>query len=145
MIRAATEADVPALIEMGRRFHDATPYVGIVTFNEAEFERSLLGMMDAAAALLRVLDNGSGPVGMIGAVSGRHFISGETAVWECFWWVDPQHRGRGALLLTAFEEWSWAIGATLVCTSLLASDDRTKHLYERRGYRMGEVGFVKGI
>jgi RimJ/RimL family protein N-acetyltransferase len=131
VIRAATEADIPALVAMGREFRAQTGYHRVIAEDAAQmatFCRQLLGGLGT----ILVLEDDGGLIGMIGLTCLPHFLSGEVTAGEVFWWVDLAHRGRGLRLLRAAEAWARAQGA--VSLQMIAPDARVERLYERLGY-----------
>lgn len=102
---------------------------------------------DSVAALLTgLIENGVCLVGddcMAGAVIFDHpFNRAHKAAQELFWWSE----GRAGLrLLSALEDAVRAAGAaSLVMISLQAVDpEPTGRIYERRGFRLLEHGYIK--
>lgn len=125
-MRQATTADIPALVEMGHRFHDAKrePFPFIAD--------------DFAASMERLIKHG------FVAIEGRGFIAGAIApalqnvghltAHEILWWSED---GNGAALLAAFEAWAAQHGAG-VKVSHKASDKAVTRLLRRHGYAPSE-------
>lgn len=121
-MRQATRADLPALVDMGRRFHaaKAEPFPFVAD--------------DFAASMGRIIDNG------FVAIEGRGFIAGCLApaiqnaghltAHEILWWSED---GHGAALLAAFEAWAASHGAD-VRVSHKAADRAVTRLLRRKGY-----------
>jgi GNAT superfamily N-acetyltransferase len=142
VIRAATEADIPALVAMGCQFRAQTGYHAVIAESAtqmATFCRQLLGGLGT----ILVLEDEGVLVGMIGLHCGPHFLSGEIAAGEVFWWVDPAHRGKGLRLLRAAEAWAREQGATSL--QMIAPDARVERLYERLGYRAIERTYQRRL
>lgn len=146
MIRRALLSDLPAIVEMGKRFLAASPYVDVIP-------DSAVHMTALATQLLTTGDNGTvivadAPsrelVGMIGLVAAPHFLSGERTAGEVFFWIEPGARGPlGRELMTAGETWARFVGASAV--QLIAPDHRVGIFYERRGYRAIETTYWKRL
>lgn len=67
---------------------------------------------------------------------------------ELVWWMEPGHRGRGALeLFRAFEYWAIEIKkCDIICvTSMPDEDPRLEDYYKRKGYTMKERTWSKEI
>ena len=134
MIRRATEADIPAIVEMGAEFHEFGPYRDIPYDPEAT-GAFVGGVIHAGAVFIH-------DQGMIGGClvplyfNPRHFIAS-----ELFWWAKRDGRG----LLRAFEGWARETGARAVTLSALETDrvNLTAKLFERLGYQRREIGFLK--
>lgn len=136
MIRAATLDDIPALLEMGRRFSNKAELAEHVGYDAASME-----------ATFHALIEGGHPVfiserGAIGGTSTPHpFNHSHIMGQELFWWSEG---GDGLRLLKAFEGWCADNCHSLRMITLEAIEpERTGKLYERRGYRPLEHGYIK--
>lgn len=134
MIREAKHDDIPAMLEMGRKFADRS---GV----EVGFCR------DSVAALLAgLIDNGIclfGPDCMAGAILFDHpFNRSHRAAQELFWWSEGRN---GLRLLDALERAVRASGAnSLTMITLEAvSPEATGRLYARKGFRVLEHSYMK--
>lgn len=136
MIRFADEADIPRFIEMGRRFHAASPYAGM-PFDDAAVADLLRRMMAAEHAA--VLCHDHGVIG--GALAPLFFSPASVMASELFWWADRD----GMSLLVHFEAWAEAMGARGVTMSTLAGSDRLVRILERRGYRPAESAMMRAF
>lgn len=141
LIRAAVAADIPRMVEMGRRFLSNSPYKKHL----ADSPETMTGLGE------RILRNEGGGIlvseqngkitGMLGFIVYEHFISGEKVGGEVFWWVEPEHRGDGVRLLREAEKCVKSAGAKSM--QMIAPDDRVKELYLRSGYEFMESSFVR--
>lgn len=140
MIRQATEADLPALLEMGRKFHAASPW-RVIPFSDERFAQSVRAQLAGAGTYLV----NEALTGMIGMVSGPvYFAENVTVAQETAWWCEDP---RDALkLLQAAEEWARGVGASHVCMVRLEGvTERLGPFYERRGYAPTEHYYLKGL
>ncbi len=140
-VRRATMADIPAIVRMGCLFLASSAYRDVLRENPAQmaaFAEVLIGREDG---YLAVMDEDTKAVGMIGFLAVPHFFSGDVIATEVIWWLDPDARGAGRLLLDAAEGWAHEIGA--VAIQMIAPDPRVGRLYERRGYRFVESAWQK--
>lgn len=131
MIRQATGADIPQLVEWMARFREAseTP----VPFDPDHTARFLGGLIGAGV----VLTNGRG---MIGGMIAPAFCSGKwLQAHELFWWAES----GGLALLRAFEAWAKGQGAAEVRMSSLASLPRAGAVLSRKGYAATELSYSK--
>jgi GNAT superfamily N-acetyltransferase len=145
MIRAATEADYPDVIAMGRKFYEALPYLDI-PYSEASAARWLNLMRDQGALL--IAESGGAVVGMAGALFSQFIFNDQYRVGaELMWWIEPAFRaeGIGSQLLEALEKAAYDAGC--VRWSMIAvidgTEERIGKLYERCGYTQSERTFVK--
>lgn len=142
-IRPAVSADIPALMPMARNFHAASGYSDLVGFCQDSMAATFAGLI--AQGIIVVADRG----GLIGAVGGMPvpmpFNHGHRTMSELFWWVEPEHRGVGPVLLEAFEDYAHAIGCGLVTMASLEAQNPAlvDRLYRRRGYRAVEHTYVR--
>lgn len=143
MIRRATDADVPRLVEMGRAFLAGTRYAGAIRENPAQMAETAAGLIASEAGELLVAERGGQVVGMIGLLLYTHPLSGDRVASELFWWVDPDHRGQGIALLRAGERWARACGA--VALQMIAPSDDVERLYERLGFVRIEAQYQRGL
>lgn len=142
-IRVAGEADLPAILDMGAKFHafsgDAVPYC------PTSAEASIRGLLASGFVVLAV--EAGRPIGMIGvAVVPLFFNFSATMAQELMWWVDQDQRGGGAAmrLIRAAEDEARARGAVRLHMARLAnSPPHLAPLYDRLGYRPSEFAHVK--
>ncbi len=141
MIRDATHDDIPVMVEMGKRFADAARLEQIAGVDEASLRFTLQHLIDSDNGIL-LTGEGCVAGGMVvPAYWNAHHLTGQ----ELFWWVDPEHRGVGVLLLDALENTAREMGAKSwgMITLDAIRPKATGRLYERRGYRLTEHAYVK--
>lgn len=143
MIREATVDDIPALLVMCRRFHEASPY-GERDFVDADAARTLEGLLTLGRAAIFVCDEGE-ICGMMGvAASPTMFDHQLEIVQETFWWCQG---GDAQGLRQAGEEWARDRGAALFSMACLENDraETMARLYRRSGYAPVERHFIKAL
>ena len=143
MIRDATSADIPRLVEMGTRFLTETVYSGRVAVNPTAMTRTLELLLASDVGALFVSEADGVLTGMIGLLVFEHPITGERTAQELFWWVEPEHRGYGLRLLKRGEQWAATAGAHQV--HMIAPTPAVGQLYERLGYGYLEAAYQKAI
>ena len=147
MIRPATLADLPALGEIGARFHEEAGLSDIAEYVSADCQQSIAKMIQSADGIVIVAEADGQIIGVAGGLAHPlYFNFGHRSGMELFWWVDPPHRnGLGAQLFSALENEARALG----CESwmMIALDKvqpkATGRLYQRRGYRASEHTYIK--
>lgn len=114
-IRFATLADVPQLIEFGRRLH-ATTRFRVYDYDAVRLERNLCALIDnrMGSHCFFVAEDDKGRI--VGALVGcldRHFFSDLLVASVVNYLVLPERRmsGAGLRLLTAFRKWAENRGA----------------------------------
>lgn len=137
MIRLATEADVPRLLGMGRRFADKAKLIEHVGYDPVDMEYTFRHMIADVNCFLMI-----GETGAIGGMKARHpFNNSHWIAQELFWWSEGR---EGLRLLGALEDWAAEHCHSLRMITLKAvSPERMGVLYERRGYRLIEHGYLK--
>jgi hypothetical protein len=136
VIRPASSADIPKLLEMGETFSQKAKLADHVGYDP-----------DSMAETFAALIEGGHPVfigdsGAIGATSTRHpFNRAHIIAQELFWWSEGR---EGLRLLSALEEWCAVHCHSLRMITLEAVEpERTGRLYQRRGYAPLEHGYVR--
>lgn len=137
MIREATDADIPQLLEWGQRFADRARLCEHVGYDPASMARTFALMIDDPAHVIFINERGA-----IGGLSGPHpFNHSHYHAEELFWWSEG---GGGLELLRALERWAKAKCGSLQMKTLEAIEpERTGQLYSRLGFTAMEHGFVK--
>lgn len=138
MIRFATKADIPRIVELGSQSLVDGPY------------RNIIGDVPTVTAKLAdyVIDNGrvvlweqQGQVhGLLGFIVLPHYFTGELTANEIIWYVEKEYRGRASLeLLWAAEKAAFEMKA--VRMQLTAPNQEVGKIYEFCKYKMIEVGY----
>lgn len=143
MIRAATEGDVPRIMEMGLTFQRLY-YADKMPENREQLESTVRGLLTNEKARILVSENGHGVDGMISFVVTPHPFSGELDALELVWWVEPEARGTlGLRLLREAGQAAAQMGAKkLVMISPTPTIDQ---LYKKLGYTEVEKVFQRSL
>lgn len=145
MIRLATLADVPALVTMGQRFLEATDYGAHLATSPAHLEELARALLATDQAAIFVAEVGGVVVGCLALHVFPHPMSGEQTANELVWWVNPEARGVGLLLLRRGEQWAKAMGAqTLQMVAPQAATD-VQAFYQRAGFVPVETMYARRI
>jgi GNAT superfamily N-acetyltransferase len=142
LVRPATGADVPRIVEMGMRFAQMV-YGARLRPDPEALSALALRLMGMADSTLLVAEQDGAVVGMIGMMVYRHPMSAELVGTEVAWWIDPEHRGIGLRLLRAGETWARAQGA--VTFQMIAPTPDVERLYERMGFERMETTFQRRL
>lgn len=144
-VRNATLDDVPAIVEMSRKFYATTTYSGWSDFNADTVHALASGLAEHHVML--VADDGEKLIGMVGLFVAPFMFNGAvTAAYEVVWWVEPDEQGQGAgkALLAAIEPACRAKGCKAIqMVHLSTSPPQAAAIYERVGYRHTESSFTK--
>ncbi len=144
-VRHALATDIDALMRLGERFLATEPYRDLIQGNRFTLERTAEAFVRDAdkLALVAEADDGSA-VGMLLALAFAHPFSGDLAVSELVWWVDPEHRGGvGLRLYQALERWAVVLGARRLL--MVAPSLEIERLYHRLGYVPVERTYQKEL
>jgi GNAT superfamily N-acetyltransferase len=143
MIRRATAADVPRVLEMAARFIAETPYRDLIGASATHLADVLENVMADEYGVVLLSGTDAIVAGMIVVIVRPHPYSGESTAFELVWWVDPESRGDGIRLLRAAEAWATERGVTRM--QMVAPDVRVGALYERLGYQAIEVAYQRSL
>lgn len=149
MIRPATEADMPKILEMSMRFYPITSY-----WTKSKME---LDVEHVSVLILGLIENGmmhvaeieGKVVGMIGLVVMPFlFNPAYTTAGEIIWWVEPKHwsEGIGRALLQSVTPQAAKMGIrNIQMIDLANSPAQAGKLYESEGYELTERVWTKVI
>lgn len=131
MIRPATVADIPAIIDMIERLVRSVD--GPQRVCRIRTGETLAGLIHNPRSVVLVSGRG-----FIAGTITQTVISPEPVAVELGWFSEDR---SGLALLRAFEAWSADQGATLVKMS--CNGGAAQRILERAGYRMAEMAMVK--
>jgi len=145
MIRAATIADAPRLIEMAKAFLLQTRYGDTLRTNPDALE-ALVGQV-LELGYIAVADVDGRLEGMLAVVELTNPISGDPYADELVWWVEPDARSRsiGPKLLYSAERWAHGRGLPLIKMVAPVGALAVAQFYRRRGYEPVETSYMKRL
>lgn len=136
MIREATEADLPQLLEWGANFAESIDLPG--GYDPESAEAMFRQLIEIGILLI-------GEGGAVGALLhpapyNKAHITGQ----ELFWWVEPEHRGNGTgkALFEALQAAVSEAGAGSFTMSTLGNH-AIGQVYEAHGYRHTDRNYTK--
>jgi len=133
MIREATKEDLPALLEMGLKFHAMSGHP--MGFDGDAVSAFMISLIDNEAGCLLMTDKGA-----IGGVLAPAWCDPEWLMAiELFWWAE----GGGLKLMSEFEKWAESRGANEARMTSLAAHHRAADLLQLKGYAPSEISFSK--
>jgi len=139
MIRNAIEADIPKLVEMGKRLHDESTYKH-VTYSPERVAATCRLMM--SNGFLVVAEKNDEVIGvMMGDVQVAWYTT-ERMGFDLTLYIEPEYRsGMMAMrMIKRFEEWCIAMGATQIRPGIGTGDPSVTRLYKALGYKyVGEL------
>lgn len=131
MIRPATVADIPAIIDMIERLVRSVD--GPQRVCRIRTGETLAGLIHDPRSVVLVSGRG-----FIAGTITQTVISPEPVVVELGWYAEDR---SGLRLLIRFEQWSAKQGASLIKVSCKGGS--AEKILRRRGYRMAEMAMVK--
>lgn len=146
MIRAATAADVPRIVELGSRSLRDGPYAKMLKDTPEQSARIAFYVIESTKGKVLLYENDEGKVvGLLGFIIFPHYFTGEPTATEIMWYVEPEERaGGGAIkLLWEAEKQAKEIGATRM--GFTAPNEEVGSLYKRFGYEKVEVSYMKEL
>ncbi len=138
MIREADESDIPAIMELGRRFADDAGVTDAVGWDDGAVEAMLRAMIEGEHILL------VGDRGMIGGLVFGHPFSGRKVFQELFW-RNEGPATQGVRLLDMAEKLAAERGCERSMMIEIEAFPGAARIYERRGYRTAERNFIKEL
>lgn len=138
MIREAGFDDIPAVMEMGRKFADDAGVTARIGWDDDSVRDMLETLIENDDGVLLVSERG-----MIGGFVSAHPFNRNVRVFsELFWRAED---GNGLALLAEAERLAAERGATRSLMVAMDGMDRTRRLYARLGYAPCEAQFMKEI
>lgn len=149
-IRAATEADLFSIVDMGQDFFNESGLQDIASWDAQSFEATARALIDGAVpGSLLVAEYDRELIGMAGSIMFPLYCNlSLTLAQEVFWWVDPEHRkGLGGSLLDELELDAKRKGANVFMSAQIAGqrDEAFARVYQRRGYRPSENLYMRKL
>lgn len=144
MIRLATAADIPAIVQMALHFGATPDYAQKIRIDAATVGRLTETLLQNPDALVLVFgEEDQDPTGLLAVLLFPHLMSGELIASEIVWWMEPTRRGEGVQMLREAEAWAREKGAAAL--QLIAPSDRVGRFYERTGYSWVEASYQKRL
>jgi len=141
-IRQANIDEIPGVIAVMKAFENESEFVTVeVEYSAAKY----INLVNIGIGALFVLYKEGQIIGGMGCIKAPDLHDGKLTAIETFWLVLPEYRGHGMKLFKAFEKWSDDQGCQKNAMIHLADSfpSQLDKLYQREGYRLAELHFVK--
>lgn len=139
MIRAATAADIEALLPLLRAMHEETRYRSL-PFSEQKVREMMAALIEGAGTVLAWQGEGGEVRGILAGVLMPQWFTEAAVAQDVLLYVAPQWRGKiGAVrLVNAFVAWARANGAAMIDLGVNTGieTERTGLFFERLGGRL---------
>jgi len=146
MVRRATPADLPVMLELGAGFFAETILGEFMEYDRDSTAATFAAMLGNPDAAVFLIECDGEVVGGAGAVCAPHYFNHKVLTCqELFWYVTPTHRGNGdsARLIVHLERFAASRGAQLVALACMSTSPASvAKFYESRGYHATETYYM---
>ena len=140
MIRNATTSDLPKILNLMRRFHPKTPYVGI-EMDVLSVSQVLGQCINSALGFAVVAEHDGNIDGIMMAAAQPLWFSKKRQATDFL--THAERPGDGAKMIRRFIKWAWSVPNVAEVTLAQSSGidvERTAKLYTRAGLvRVGNI------
>lgn len=146
MIRILKTQEVELLVPGGHAFFAEGKLPG--QFNPEFFCKRWREMIsDGSGVVFGLFDESGAIQGALGAVFYDDILTGDKLTTELMWFCFPEHRGHGKMLLDTYLGYSTRRGVARLNMIHLQGlhPEILKKLYERKGFRHVESGYMKEL
>lgn len=142
MIRNATHADIPRMVELGALMHAESRFA-VLAYDRAKVAGLFAHLLDDGQFIQVIEADGELVGGFAGFVT-EHWASQDLVSYDCGLFIMPEHRGgrAAARLIQRFREWAVGRGAKMVTLGVNTGvhPERTARLMELVGFeRIGDL------
>jgi N-acetylglutamate synthase-like GNAT family acetyltransferase len=157
MIRLASSADIPRIVELGSKSLVGGPYEKLIADNKEQTYKLALQIIHGGGKILVWEDDvetedelhGKHLVkkitGLLGMLIVAHPFSGEITADELMWYVEPEARKSGAGIKLLWEAERVAKEMDAKKMQVSAPNEKIGALYKRYGYEQIEVKYLKEL
>ena len=137
--------DLDCLVDLAEQFFSESMF--LKGFDKETARRSWSGFINSGIGVIFGLKGIDGFHGMLGALRVPDVHTGELIASELFWFVDKNKRGKGLLLLKAYEEWAKVGGCKRIAIGHLEdlTPRKLELLYVKMGYTLSEKTYMKEV
>ena len=137
--------DLDNLVDLAEEFYSSSQFLN--GFDKEISKRSWTNFIAGGTGAIFAIKEDDAFHGMLGVVKFPDINTGELIACEMFWFVSKEHRGKGLLLVNAFEEWAKQEGCKKVAIAHLEDSmpDSLEKLYVRMGYTLSEKTYIKEV
>lgn len=144
-IRQIGISDLPRLEGVAREFYALSGAPG--EFDMKRFVDFWELFLPGTGAIFTLFDDAGEAQGAIGGLIYPDVYSGVPVATEFFWFIRPEHRGRGLDLYYRFEQWARSKGAAKIRMAHLCNvmPEGMKVLFDELGFDPVEVHYSKEL
>lgn len=143
-VTIATLEEVPVITRLCKNFEQASK---LVTVDIDHSVKAYTQFITSGIGAMLLLKRDGDIIGGLGCLKYPDLHSGVLIAVETFWFVLPEHRGRGLMLLDAFEAWGASQGCKKLAMIHLTDSypAALERLYRMRGYQLVEKHYIKEV
>lgn len=145
MIREATAADIPRVLEMGSRSLKQGPYKGLIEDVPAATERLASSVIESGKGKILVAEEDSQLVGLLGYIIFDHYFTGKPTAAEVMWWVEPEFRASMIGIMLFRRMVRELASLRPIRMQFTAPTEEVAKAYESLGMKALEVGYYKDL
>lgn len=145
MIRAATTADIPRVVEMGSRSLQQGPYKGLVEDVPAATEKLARSVIENGNGKILVAEEDGRLVGLLGYLVFDHYFTGKPTAAEIMWWVEPEYRKSLTAIILFRHMVQQLASLRPIRMMFTAPTEQVAKAYEALGMKALEVGYYKDL
>jgi len=138
VIRPATSADIPRMVELGRVMHGESPVFCRLTFDAEKLAATIASTIASPAGFARVSEHDGVVIGGMVAMVSPHWFSPDLVACDLALFIDPEYRGgmSAVRLISAYTAWAKGHGAALIQIVVMTgvNVDKTEALLHRLGW-----------
>ena len=143
MIRELTTyEDILSATKVMKNFEQSSNHVKVDIEHSAQ---AYTKMVNSGISAFFSLEYDGVCFGGLGCIKAPDLHEGTLTAIETFWFVLPEHRGKGILLFNAFEKWADKQGCKNKAMIHMADSfpETLSKFYKRKGYELAEYHFIK--
>lgn len=138
MIRAASAADIPRMVDLGRIMHGESPVFCRLRFDADKLASTIANTITSPHGFAQVAEQGGEVVGGMLAMVAPHYFSPDLVACDLALFMAPEHRGGMAVvrLISAYISWADERGAVVKQLGVMTgvNVDKTEALLHRLGW-----------
>lgn len=143
MVRLATKADLPGILELLKEFHAESLDLYKLGLDEKVTEILMNKLYETSF----VLEMEGKIVGVLGGMIANYPLNGELLYQELVWFVNKKYRLHGIRLFRKLEEYCHTNKIKKIGVALMANSKAKKleTFYERMGFEYLEKHYIKNL
>jgi GNAT superfamily N-acetyltransferase len=144
-VRILQVNEIEKLYPIADAFFSASEF--LKAFNRDHFKQQWSAFINSGYGVIFVVEKEKEVVGCLGGLKFSDPNTGKMIASELFWFVLPDYRGNGSLLLEAFELWAHQEGCSSIIMVYLTDSmpNKVRSIYESRGYKAMEIHYIKEV